>query len=1313
MHDQIKSDWEVSMDFKKPIAAIIAAIMLIGILPFSSFAADWGEGDTLEDALSELKAGFDDAQLDWLQLPGLGVIKQRYTYFMFKNERTGTIDEHPVYCIDPAKLGAYDIVAAVGPNTDGSSTATYIRGEKVGDPKYRGILNAGYPHQMLSSLGLQTREEGYYATKIALWMYIRGSDPTKLAINPAYANDDPAALRVRAAAIDIFNNGIGGSGYEPELTLKGKPNNTARLDANGEYYVQEIEVYASGWIGENPAACGDVRLAWASAPPAGTVVFGTNGENISSSLNVVMNTVSGKDGRHGKITIKYPADGLDPETFSPPTLNASALLPNSEIYVAYAKVNKDKYQRYLVERDPKIELTASFVSQVTYDDIDDPQELRIRKLQAGTNIPLEGAVFEIRDPDGKLVYSLTTDENGIIDVPLSVMGNYTVTETAPPRHHLLPEVRTQSVTVRYGETAEVTFTDAPYGLLRAVKRDAANGRPLGGAAIRIKNIVTNTAQEGFTDSSGSVVFGQLPVGAYEIVEIAAPDGYALDSTVHTVNVVPLSEGETSYALTNKAKAGLRIVKFDRQAMTPIEGVAFEIWRDGELYGIYRTDAWGEIELRNLPAGTYTAREVATVSPYVLDSTAQWIEIHDGQGYISELYFFNLQKPGIRLVKVDSETLAPLPNARFRISRVGGSESNEYTTDIHGEIDLSALEPGAYTVKELAAPDGYLVDFGIRVIQLNAGENAQFVFTNTRKPSFELVKLDSKTGLRLAGATFRIARIEDGSHYLDRVTDTQGTIRIDNLLPGVYSAQELAAPEGYVRDETEYHVELFPGKTSTLVVSNAHKPDLRIVKRDELTGEPLANAAFTVRKADGSTYSTVTTDAGGEAWLYGMDPGVYEITETLPPPTYFPSTAPQLITLFPNRTGTVEFANRPRPVLTVLKRDAVTGRPLAGVKFLVQRLEGETIGEFLTDESGRIKLSPKTGYLLEEAIYRVTEVLPPNEYLPDANPAKDVLLKWYEPTELIFENLLKPTLIFIKTNALSGRGIDGATYRVEFESPEGSVTNLGSYKTKCGLIVLPHVLPGWYSLTETSPAPGYSLPTNPAQRLHLAPGENSYTHEQTDEDLYIDARTDPGSGSKGACEDCGYLCSVLCAGNCGNPGGGNMSSAGGGAFGNMTITNGKGEPIGGGSGGGTSQTDATPPVLTAGTTVRTGNLTAAITFTSSEAGKYYFACVAEGEGAPTVATGGLGSNCAAGANTITVYLTSGAKDVYIKVKDAAGNVSAALKVPVPAYEPQSSGSAGAGEPAQSAAPEEAPPIEPGKVIYINPAFPGIIIKFGNE
>jgi uncharacterized surface anchored protein len=271
--------------------------------------------------------------------------------------------------------------------------------------------------------------------------------------------------------------------------------------------------------------------------------------------------------------------------------------------------------------------------------------------------------------------------------------------------------------------------------------------------------------------------------------------------------------------------------------------------------------------------------VATDDSHILCSNPQQIEIGGGDG-IKELIFFNDQKPGIHLVKLDSTTLEPLANARFKIELVGGTFSKEYVTDQNGEVDLTDLEPGAYQVIELAAPDGYLIDDATRVIQINGNENASFVFTNTCKPSFRLVKLDSYTGDPLGGATFRIAKIEDGTHYLDRVTDTNGEINISDLEPGVYSVVEMKAPEGYVADPMEYHVELFPGQVSELVVSNDRKPTLEIIKTDAITGAPVEGVNFTVKKVDSSTLTTVTSDEDGKCYIENLDPGVYEVWGTV-------------------------------------------------------------------------------------------------------------------------------------------------------------------------------------------------------------------------------------------------------------------------------------------------------------------------------------------------------------------------------------------------------------------------------------------------
>jgi hypothetical protein len=633
---------------KKRVISLILALALTLPLCQGLASASYATGDTLEDALSKLNVAWRGDPLDWLAIGGK-VRTQTYTYFNFFNDRTGKVEEHPDYCIDPEKGGAKQ----TGIPANGEATATYIRGEKIGDPTYEMILGAGYPHSTFTSLGLQTTEEGYYATKMALWMYILGAKDTDVTINPAYAGN-PAAQRVYDATLQIFKNGVSWSslgGKAPTLTVTpDKP--VPYLDGTGQYYIQKVTISSNKYVGAEVGTPGGFDLSWQDSDlvPSGTKILAADGSDVTSSM-FVPSASTGNAIWSAEITIMYPKDVIDGGVTSAPELKVKAVLAGNNIFTAYYENSPDGYQRYLVEADPKQEVEASLLAQFSPDIEEYEMGLRVLKLETGTLKPLEGAVFDIFDPEGVKIFSLPTDANGEIRVPLARVGNYTVTERIPPHYHILPTHTSQGVTVRYNEVATVTFEDLPFGGLRIEKRDAADGRNLSGAVIQIKNISTGVTQTATTDSSGSVTFNSLPCAAngtgYEVRELTAPTGYALDTTVHTVSVRPMSEGVTSYTLTNKANPGLRIIKLNSATHTPIEGAQFEVWRDGTKIGTYTTDYAGEIFLPNIAAGTYTAKEVFVPAPYQLDTTAQWIELTSGGG-IMQLIFVNDAKSGIRL-----------------------------------------------------------------------------------------------------------------------------------------------------------------------------------------------------------------------------------------------------------------------------------------------------------------------------------------------------------------------------------------------------------------------------------------------------------------------------------------------------------------------------------------------------------------------------------------------------------------------------------------------------------------------------------------
>lgn len=540
---------------------------------------------------------------------------------------------------------------------------------------------------------------------------------------------------------------------------------------------------------------------------------------------------------------------------------------------------------------------------------------------------------------------------------------------------------------------------------------------------------------------------------------------------------------TTFHLVNEELPGLRIIKYDRKNMVAMPDVTFEVWCDGVSLGTFRTDEFGEILLTDVEPGTYRAVEVDTGNDgYILDTTPQEVELEAGDG-IKELMFFNDVKPGLRLVKVDSaDPSKVIPNVLFEIKSVAGDYGpEEFRTDENGEIDLSKLPAGAYVVTELSCP-GYVIDEAQRIIQLNPNEDAQFVFTNSIKPSLQLIKLSSD-GSTLEGVTFRIAKIEDGTHYLDRTTNKNGEILVSDLEPGVYSVRETSTVSDHIIDLREYKVELFPGKTSTLVIKNQIRPNLYVYKHDADTGKPIPDTVFIVRAADGHSVDEIRTGTDGRAELKNLLPGVYEITEKSVPSPYLLDAPSQLVTLYPNRDHTVYFENHQKPSLTVNKICSVTGEPLKGAKFQVTYASNDTesgeindLGYFYSDENGQFKISN-----LKDGWYKITELESVPGYRIKDPATQEVFVKAGESKTVTFENTPLSALVVFKFDSVTGEAVKNAVFQVKYLTGTSGTggTVIGTYKTSTsGSFTVTGLDEGTYIVEELASDSGHVIDTAP-------------------------------------------------------------------------------------------------------------------------------------------------------------------------------------------------------------------------------------------
>ena len=736
---------------------------------------------------------------------------------------------------------------------------------------------------------------------------------------------------------------------------------------------------------------------------------------------------------------------------------------------------------YQIMAPMNVTLTAGRTEYLTITD-DVERGFTIKKVDAQNKGSLQGAVFRFEQIDGSYMTTGITGFDGTISFEGDELpyGSYRVTEQTPPDGYVKS---TRVETVEWDGTKDVTIVweNVRDISLTIIKVDEQTGVSLPNASFDVfadGKLITSVT----TNDDGEARVTGIRKEAYiEIVETAAPAGYVLDKTPHGIHIDPYdpaTEDDPVLTVTNRARPALRILKYDLKSNSPMPDVTFEVWHDGDLFGEYTTNASGEIFLYDLEPGTYLVKEVATDDAHVVNSTPQQIELKAGETQTRELVFFNSLKPGIHLIKVDSITMKSLPNVRFEFKLVGGSYRQEFTTDVNGEIDLSKLTPGAYEVRELEAPEGYLIDDAVRVVQVNPDENANFVFTNTPKPSLRLIKTSSD-GTRLGGVHFRIARIEDGTHYLDRITDDNGEINIPNLEPGVYSIKETATVADHILDLQEYHVELFPGQTSTITIENQRRPNLIVYKKDADTGDPIPNTVFTVRAADGHSVDEIKTDSEGKATLDNLLPGVYEISEKSVPAPWLMDAPSQLVTLYPNRDHTIYFENHKKPTLTVNKVDSITGSPIKGAKFEVwygsnNTTTGElnSLGTFFSDENGQFFVD-----LLRDGWYKVTELAPAAGYTIKEPATQEFYIKGGESKVITFENVPKNAVIVEKYDSVTGAALPGCTFQLRYLGGTSGTggTVIGTKVTgKNGTAMWTGLNPGAYVLEEVDAADGYNI-----------------------------------------------------------------------------------------------------------------------------------------------------------------------------------------------------------------------------------------------
>lgn len=429
--------------------------------------------------------------------------------------------------------------------------------------------------------------------------------------------------------------------------------------------------------------------------------------------------------------------------------------------------------------------------------------------QGNSAYSLAGAtynVYEGTSGTGSVVSTFTTDEAGhaTLSTPLED-GTYSVKEVTPPKGYKLDE-KIYTFTINGGDTS-LSVEDEPGTLtLKLKKKDSQTGSTPQGNATLAGAVYQVSYQKGgqtvteemTSDASGNLgTLEGIPFGTVTVKELTAPEGYRLDTEVHTYTVDgsqltgDVYELEVTDLEEDVQRGGLTIQKLDSETGTTpqgdasLEGIQFEIVNQstnpvvvngstaqpGQVAMTITTNASGVATTGAdaLPYGDYTVREVAT-NDSMLKTFDEEISVtisEDGQILTYEAEN-EVVRGGIDLEKQDSQMgNTPQGNASFAginfeiVNRSANSVVVGSTTYAVGDIVMTittdesghastgsdVLPYGTYEVRESTTNESMLLTWAGQTVTVrqNGHSVAVTAVDEVERGGLSVEKQDTITG----------------------------------------------------------------------------------------------------------------------------------------------------------------------------------------------------------------------------------------------------------------------------------------------------------------------------------------------------------------------------------------------------------------------------------------------------------------------------------------------------------------------------------------------------------------------------------------
>ncbi len=482
----------------------------------------------------------------------------------------------------------------------------------------------------------------------------------------------------------------------------------------------------------------------------------------------------------------------------------------------------------------------------------------------------------ITDADGKLTFAGMYPHGRYYIKEMAAADGWKL--NAEPFSVILSPDAKGSGNVIHAAIQEPIQNELIYTPVTLTKTDITGQQTVPGAEMEVRDSNGNVIYRAFTDENGEIPNIPVIPGTYSFKEILAPEGYALYETEMQFSVD--RDGNITGSTTMKDDY-TRFFLFKKDADgKPLAGVEFGLIKGaGEPLFTAVSDENGIVTFEKIPYGTYSVVETKPLPGYIPNETAVRVQI-DGTYVNPEMPIATIvNEPNEVLVKKIDQDGNALAGATFALCDAFGNRMATAVSDKNGLVRFECIPYGEYTIREIIAPNGYLLSKDVIHLTMDAD------YRNTGEPIATVVNRlknlpfikQNTAGQPMAGVSFSLLNATNGEVKETVTSNSKGEFSFKNFDYGLWLVHENKAPDGY-NLMPDYSVSVDGSWIEPAAVILTNLPDHYEFLKTDNEGNPMSGVRFRLEDSEGNALQELVSGEDGMVHVTDLVPGSYVIRE---------------------------------------------------------------------------------------------------------------------------------------------------------------------------------------------------------------------------------------------------------------------------------------------------------------------------------------------------------------------------------------------------------------------------------------------------